>query len=178
MSFAAVYVGYMTMTEADVVEVLDWLDEGEVAVWLMGGWGVDALVGEQTREHEDLDLIVRDDEVSRMSDVLYPHGFLLSRGAQGGFNLRDERDRLVDVHPVRFDDRGNGHFEQDRGSFEYRAGAFAAAGTIAGRRFACLSAEAQMTDHALGYTPGDTDFHDMRLLNARLGTALLPPYIP
>ena len=178
VSFAAVYVGYMTMTEADVVEVLDWLDEGEVAVWLMGGWGVDALVGEQTREHEDLDLIVRDDEVSRMSDVLYPHGFLLSRGAQGGLNLRDERDRLVDVHPVRFDDRGNGHFEQDRGSFEYRAGAFAAAGTIAGRRFACLSAEAQMTDHALGYTPGDTDFHDMRLLNARLGTALLPPYIP
>ena len=175
---AAVYVGCMTITEADVVEVLGWLGEGEVAVWLKGGWGVDALVGEQTRDHNDLDLIVRDDDVSRMSDVLCPHGFLLSRGAQGGFNLRDERDRLVDVHPVRFDDRGNGHFEQDRGSFEHPAAAFAAVGSIAGRRLACLSAEAQMTDHAWGYTPGDTDFHDMRLLNARLGTALLPPYIP
>ena len=178
MSFAAIYVACMTMTEADVLEVLQWLGEGEVAVWLKGGWGVDALVGEQTREHEDLDLIVRDDEVSRMSDVLSPHGFLLSRGAQGGFNLRDERDRLVDVHPVRFDDRGNGHFEQDRGSFEHPAAAFAAAGTIAGRRLACLSAEAQMTDHAWGYTPSESDFHDMRLLNARLGTALEQPYIP
>jgi hypothetical protein len=29
-------------------------------IWLDGGWGVDALVGEQTREHEDLNLIVRD----------------------------------------------------------------------------------------------------------------------
>ena len=179
------------MTAADVLVVLQWLGEGEVAVWLMGGWGVDALVGEQTRDHEDLDLIVkrsakilgvdldlivRDDEVSRMSDVLYPHGFLLSRGAEGGFNLRDERDRLVDVHPVRFDDRGNGHFEQDRGSFEYPAAAFAAAGTIAGHRVTCLSAEAQMSDHAFGYMPGDTDFHDMRLLHDRLGTPFMGPY--
>ena len=179
MSFAAVYVGCMTMTEADVLEVLQWLGEGEVAVWLKGGWGVDALVGEQTRDHKDLDLIVRDDDVSRMSDVLYPHGFRLSRGVQGGFVLRDERGRVVDVHPVRFDDRGNGHFDSvDRGPFDHPAAAFAAAGSIAGRRVTCLSAEAQMTDHAWGYTPGESDFHDMRLLNSRLGAALLPPYIP
>src|SRR3982750_3307092 len=90
---------------------------------------------------------------------LYPHGFRLSRGlsrgAQDGFNLRDEGDRLVDVHPARFDERGNGHFEQDRGSFEHPAAVFTAAGTIAGRRIACLSAEAQMTDHAWAYTPGE-----------------------
>ena len=45
-------------------------------------------------------------------------------------------------------------------------------GSIAGRRLACLSAEAQMTDHAWGFAPGESDFHDMRLLTARLGTAL------
>ena len=80
------------MSEADVVEVLGWLGEREVAVWLGGGWGVEALVGEQTRDHKDLDLIVRDDHVSRMSGVLIEHGFRLSRGVQGGFVLRDERD--------------------------------------------------------------------------------------
>lgn len=176
---AAVYVGCMTMTDADVVEVLGWLGEREIAVWLVGGWGVDALVGEQTRDHEDLDLIVRDDDVSRVSDVLHGHGFRLSRGDEGGFLLTDERDRVVDLHTVHFDDRGNGHFEgESRGPFEHPATAFAAAGTIAGWRVTCLSAEAQMTNHAWGYTPGDTDFRDMRLLNARLGTALLPPYRP
>jgi lincosamide nucleotidyltransferase A/C/D/E len=36
------------MTKADVVEVLEWLDEGEVAVWLDGGWGVDALWSSRT----------------------------------------------------------------------------------------------------------------------------------
>jgi lincosamide nucleotidyltransferase A/C/D/E len=167
----------MTMTEADAVEVLGWLGEHEIAVWLVGGWGVDALIGEQTREHEDLDLIVRDDDVSRVSDVLHGHGFRLSRGDEGGFLLTDERDRVVDLHTVHFDDRGNGHFEgENRGPFEHPAAAFAATGDIAGRRVACLSAEAQMTNHAWGYTPGETDFHDMRLLHERLGTATIPPY--
>ena len=165
------------MTEADVVEVLEWLSEGKIAVWLKGGWGVDALVGEQTRDHEDLDLIVRDDHVSRMSDVLHEHGFRLSRGDEGGFLLTDERDRVVDLHTVRFDDRGNGHLEgENRGPFEHPAAAFAASAIIAGCRVACLSAEAQMSDHSWGYTPGDTDFRDMRLLHERLGTVLLPPY--
>jgi lincosamide nucleotidyltransferase A/C/D/E len=165
------------MTKADVVEVLDWLGEGEVPVWLDGGWGVDALIGEQTREHNDLDVIVQDDHVSRLFDVLHEHGFRPSPGVQGGVVLRDERGRVVDVHPVRFDDRANGHLEsEDLGPFEHPAAAFAAAGNIACRRVACLSAEAQMTNHAWGDAPRDTDFHDMRLLNARLGTALLPPY--
>jgi lincosamide nucleotidyltransferase A/C/D/E len=165
------------MTGGDVVEVLAWLHEGKVPVWLDGGWGVDALVGEQTRDHKDLDLIVRDDHVSRVSQALAEHGFRLSRGDEGGFLLTDERDRLVDLHTVRFDDRGNGHFEgENRGPFEHRAAAFAATGDITGRPVACLSAEAQMTNHAWGYTPDETDFHDMRLLNARLGTTLLPPY--
>jgi lincosamide nucleotidyltransferase A/C/D/E len=101
----------MTMTEADVVEVLGWLRENEIAYWLDGGWGVDALIGAQTRDHKDLDVIVRDEDVSRMSGVLHEHGFRQSRGVQGGFLLRDERGRVVDVHPVRFDDKGGGHFE-------------------------------------------------------------------
>jgi lincosamide nucleotidyltransferase A/C/D/E len=168
----------MSMTEADVGEVLEWLEGRGIAVWVDGGWGVDALLGEQTREHADLDLIVRDDHVPRMRDVLQQHGFVPSRGVQGGgFVLRDERGREIDVHPVRFDDGGKGHLEDDdRGPYEHPAAAFAAAGNIAGRRVACISAEAQMTSHAWGYTPGDTDSRDMALLNARLGTAFLPPY--
>jgi lincosamide nucleotidyltransferase A/C/D/E len=167
----------MPFEVADVHEVLDLLAEARIDAFVLGGWGVDALVGEQTRHHKDLDIIVRDEDVSRMSDVLNEHGFLPSRGVQGGVELCDERGRVVDVHPVRFDDRGNGHFEsEDRGPFEHPAAAFAATGSIAGRRVACLSAEAQMRNHAWGYTAGDTDFHDMTLLNERLGVEYPPPF--
>jgi lincosamide nucleotidyltransferase A/C/D/E len=164
------------MSAEDALEIVGWLSAADVDVWLLGGWGVDALVGEQTRDHKDLDLMVRDEHVSRMSDVLNEHGFRLERGVQGGFGLRDERDRLVDFHPVRFDDRGNGHFESANRPVEHPAAAFTATGNIAGRRVPCLSAEAQMTGHAWGYTPGDTDFHDMRLLHERMGIPLVPPF--
>jgi hypothetical protein len=40
----------------EVVDVLERLDRAGVPVWLDGGWGVDALVGRQTRPHRDLDL--------------------------------------------------------------------------------------------------------------------------
>lgn len=47
------------MDPAQVIEVLDCLDAAEVTAWLDGGWGVDALVGSQTRPHSDLDLASR-----------------------------------------------------------------------------------------------------------------------
>src|SRR2546422_5781430 len=47
------------MVASDVVEVLDRLDGAGIEASLDGGWGVDALLGEQTRPHDDLDLIVR-----------------------------------------------------------------------------------------------------------------------
>ena len=43
---------------ADVHRVLDSLRGADVDTWVSGGWGVDALVGHQTRPHRDLDLLV------------------------------------------------------------------------------------------------------------------------
>jgi lincosamide nucleotidyltransferase A/C/D/E len=166
------------MTAADVLEILEWLGTAGTDVWLDGGWGVDALVGEQTREHRDLDLIVRDAHESRMREVLAAHGFTqVDEDFVGNFILADGRGREVDVHPVRFDDAGNGHLLSGDGEpFGHSTEAFAATGSVSGYRVACLSAEAQMSNHSWGYEPGETDVHDMRLLHDRLGTSLIGPY--
>jgi lincosamide nucleotidyltransferase A/C/D/E len=165
------------MTPKDVVEILGWLRGAEVDAWLDGGWGVDALVGQQTRPHKDLDLIVRDAHESRMRDVLSDYGFSQARGVPQNFVLADQGGREIDVHPVHFDAQGDGHLMSEDGEpFGYAAEAFAAEGTVSGQRVACLSADAQMSSHSWGYMPGDTDVHDMRLLHDRLGTPLLPPF--
>ena len=168
----------MTIKAADVVEILGWLGAASVDVWLDGGWGVDALVGEQTREHDDLDLIVRDAHEPRMREALASHGFMqVAQDPAQNFILADERGREVDVHPVRFDNRGNGHLLSEGGEpFGHSAEAFAATGSVSGYRAARLSAEAQMSNHSWGYEPGDTDVHDMGLLHERLGTPLTGPY--
>lgn len=103
------------MTVSDVVEVLNRLDLREIEAWLDGGWGVDALLGEQTRPHDDLDLIVRVDDVPGTREVLAKDGFQLVEGAtDSNIVLRDADGREIDVHPVRFDDRGNGHLSDEK----------------------------------------------------------------
>src|SRR6266700_6998743 len=49
-------LGCVAMTAADVLEIVDLLERVGVEPWVNSGWGVDALLGEQTRPHEDLDL--------------------------------------------------------------------------------------------------------------------------
>jgi lincosamide nucleotidyltransferase A/C/D/E len=162
----------------DVIEILDALASAGIDAWLDGGWGVDALLGEQTRSHQDVDLVVRLDQVAGMRSVLAPVGFRLIEGApDSNFVLRDGRDREVDVHPVRFDDTGGGVYRmEDGGDWIYPAAGFAGRGIIAGREVKCLTPDIQMLGHAGGYVPHETDFHDMRLLHERFGTALQGPY--
>lgn len=45
------------MKSKDVLQIVGWLEQAKIPLWLDGGWGVDALVGQQTRPHSDLDII-------------------------------------------------------------------------------------------------------------------------
>jgi len=59
------------MTTADeVLRVARCLRRSSIGFWLDRGWGVDALLGEETRPHDDLDLVVREADVLRLRDVL------------------------------------------------------------------------------------------------------------
>ena len=46
--------------DTQVLAVLDEIEALGVRAWVDGGWGVDALLAEETREHDDLDLVVED----------------------------------------------------------------------------------------------------------------------
>jgi hypothetical protein len=45
------------------------LEREGIRSWVIGGWGIDALVGRQTREHHDLDLFLLDDDLRAMFGV-------------------------------------------------------------------------------------------------------------
>ena len=166
------------MTEAALLVILDRLAEPGIDAWLDGGWGVDALLGERTRPHDDVDLIVQVIDVPAMREALARDGFQLDHGQpDSNFVMRDRDGREIDVHPVRFDEGGNGTYRMENGEdWVYPARGFAGRGRIGGREVKCLTADVQMLCHSGGYEPAETDFHDMRLLHARFGTSLLPPY--
>src|SRR3989442_10781241 len=91
------------MNAPDVVELLNWCEHHRIDVWLNGGWGVDALLGHQTREHEDLDITISAADGAAYTAAMEAAGFRTYR-VDNDFNwvLVDPRGRLVDVHLVDF----------------------------------------------------------------------------
>lgn len=168
------------MSERDVLEVLDGLERAGVPFWLDGGWGVDTLVGRETRPHDDLDLVVRDEDVPRAQEALAGIGFSHDASAEPALPARvvlsDRAGRRVDLHPVVVDADGNGWQNLGGGEWGlYPAEGLLGEGTVASRRLPCVTAELQLRHHA-GYEPDDRDRHDVRLLAALLGREPPPPY--
>ena len=147
-------------------------------VWIDGGWGIDALVGEQTRAHEDLDVVIPLDRVGDARAALTGLGFESDADfLPTRIKLRDEAGRAVDFHTVTF--RADGSATQAAPSgdaCEYPAHGFGGRGMIAGRQVRCLSADVQVLHH-LGYEPTPVDCRDMQLLRERLGVELPSPYV-
>jgi lincosamide nucleotidyltransferase A/C/D/E len=161
-----------------VVRLLDLVQSAGVTVWLDGGWGVDALLEQQTREHDDLDLVVELAAVPRLTETLVGAGYGQVAGeAPRSFVLVDPQGRQVDVHPVVFDDaRGGGVYQMDDGrEWVYPASGFTGRGRVAGRRLRCLSAEEQVRVHD-GYELTDKDYRELYLLHKRFAVELPPKY--
>lgn len=162
------------MTADDVLDVLDALEADGVRFWLDGGWGIDALLGRQTREHADLDLAVDAADLATATEVLAGRGFSTVRDwLPMSLAVRDAQGREVDLHRVEMTSDGGGDQVLDDGS-RYHYGP-PTVGRISGRVVACCSAEQQVEMH-LGYEPRENDRADVALLAAEFGLALPPPY--
>lgn len=167
------------MRARDVLEIVDRLDAAGVRVWLDGGWGVDALIGHQTRDHDDLDVVIPLPESDAARRTLTALGFEISEDERTlCFVARDPDDRRVDVHIITFDDEDGGLQRQEDGTFwRYPPEGFSGFGRVEGRGVACLSVETQVLCH-IPYEPDETDRHDMRLLAETFRLTLPAPYGP
>jgi lincosamide nucleotidyltransferase A/C/D/E len=153
-------------------EVLEILEQAGVWVVVTGGWGVDALLGEETREHDDLDVHVAENDLEQVCAALARLGYVecLLNGRRENFILRATGDRRVDVHALRVvDDRGGGVYHMEDGSdWLWPPGSFSGVGSVGGRRVECLSFEGQLLEHT-GYDLDEQDLLDVALLRERLG---------
>jgi len=165
------------MDARSVLEVITSLDHAGVRVWLDGGWGIDALVGKQTREHDDLDCVIALSDAALAREALAVLGFAVTLDElPTRFVLRDRSDRRVDFHTVTFDAIGAATQQlQDGRLAPYPAEGFSGFGHVAGVRVACLTAAVQSLHH-LGYDPDEKDHHDMGLLADHFRIELPAPY--
>lgn len=161
------------MDAGSLVEVVDRLEQHGIDVWLDGGWGVDALLERETREHDDLDLVAELRQSDQIIGLLGDLGYELVDGAPPvSYVLVDRRGRQVDVHPVTFDADGHGVYElRDGRQWLYPAEGFTGTGSVASRPVRCLTPEVQVLVHA-GYELTEKDYRELYLLRERFGVDL------
>lgn len=160
------------ITAQQVLEILAVFSAMGAEYWIEGGWGVDALVGQQTRPHNDIDICFATNDETRLIERFEALGFRIIEDARPTrFVLKHPDGREIDMHPVVFDDSGIGLQLVPNGEpFVYPRSGFTI-GTINARAVSCITAERLVAFH-VGYEPDDDDRHNMRILKQYLGIPL------
>lgn len=161
------------MTANDVVELVQLLEQNDIEVYVDGGWGIDALLGEQTRKHGDLDVALPHKYVLKMRELLKARGYKdvpRDDTRDCNFVLSDDKGHEVDVHSYTFDDSGKNVF-----GVAYEPRHLKGTGTINGYPVKCIPAEVMVEFHS-GYELDEDDYHDMKALCDKFGFQLPEEY--
>jgi lincosamide nucleotidyltransferase A/C/D/E len=149
------------MTVDDVLAFLDLMDENGIDVVVDGGWGVDALLGWQSRMHQDLDIAVQHRHVQRLRQVLQDRGYsdvLREDTHTYNFVLGDSEGHRIDIHSYEFDHQGNLLF-----GIPYPFDSLTGTGTINGRPVRCIT-PARMVEFHAAYEGDEDDYQDVLAL--------------
>jgi lincosamide nucleotidyltransferase A/C/D/E len=156
-------------------ELLCLLDEHGVQACVGGGWAVDALLGEQTRPHADLDVWVPAGQLDRLFVAFAGAGVDRILPWPGdrpwNFVLYDGVRCRVDLHLYEPRDDAALHYGSAVGGVTFPAGALTGRGVIAGQAVRCETAVWSVRCHT-GYPPRPADRHDVPLLCERFGIEL------
>ena len=165
------------MESSEVLRVLDTLEAAGVRASLTGGWGIDALLGRQTRTHGDADLGIPADGLDRAIAALAGLGYVVRDDLRPARVVLASPSGHVDLHPVEFDGRGHGvQRGLDGERFDYPPGSLDAPGSIDGRDVRCGTPALQLAFHS-HYQPRPHDIEDMRALATAFGITLPPSYL-
>jgi lincosamide nucleotidyltransferase A/C/D/E len=162
------------MEAGNVVELLKLLEQEEIAVVVDGGWGVDALLGHQTRPHEELDIAIEHKNISQLRKLLERNGYKeVPQPGRSDFNfvLGDARGQKVDVHSYAFDTDGKNVY-----GIPYPAESLTGSGSIDSYTVRCISADWVVKFHTQ-YEPDENDFKDVHEVCTKFGISAPRKYV-
>ncbi len=150
---------------AQVLLVLDALEATGCSFWLEGGWGIDALVGRQTRPHQDVDIDFdgncADEVISAIEAIGYKE-HLDERPTRIEFLHPD--GSCVDLHPLVILPHGGARqIAPDGSTWTFQAEWFTL-GSLGGRSVPCYTDAGQRYFHS-GYEHREVDTADLVVLD-------------
>jgi lincosamide nucleotidyltransferase A/C/D/E len=164
------------MSEAQTRELLQGLADFGIPCWVMGGWGVDALLAMQTRAHHDLDLLVNVSDLPLLQTWLRREGFarryewtestlvsIEGRTWDTAFVERHADGRELDVHALHLADGLVQLATTD--PWELPPDILSGTGRVGGLEVSCVSVSGQRAMH-VGYDLPDRHREDLRRLES------------
>jgi len=159
------------ITADDVIYLYEQINNLGIEIILDGGWGVDALLGEQTRPHSDIDIVIQQKDLPKLRKLLESQGYKdIERNDTSSWNfvLGDDIGHLVDVHAIIYDAEGNGLYGPIEKGVMYPAASLIGMGVVNGLSVRCISSEYLIKFHT-GYKLRESDYKDVTALCTRFG---------
>lgn len=150
------------VSASDAKEIIQLARDAGIEVFLDGGWGIDALLGRETRSHNDIDLFIEKSRCGDFVATIMAQGFrevITDFSTEGHSVWEDESGRIIDLH--RFERSPDGSILYEGELFP--SDTFSGSGTVEGIAVPCTNAESQVAFH-LGYEHDEDDAHDVMLL--------------
>lgn len=145
-----------------VKQILQFAIDAEIKVFLDGGWGVDALLGYQSRAHNDIDIFVEKNDYQNFIEIMKANGFYEIKMEYTTLNhtvWEDLKNRIIDLHCFEYTDEGEILYDGDCFPVE----TFSGKGRIEEIEVSCIEPYSQVMFH-LGYEFDENDAHDVKLL--------------
>src|SRR5215210_5839230 len=92
----------------EVLRVVRALEARGVSAGVTGGWGIDALLGQQTRPHGDVDLGIDAGSVPQAIEALAELGYAVTADARPARVELAAANGRVDLHPIEWQADGSG----------------------------------------------------------------------
>lgn len=149
------------MPAAEVIAVVKLFEEHHIEVIIDGGWGVDALLGEQTRPHQDLDIAMPHHYVALARALLIDRGYTdvpRPDTRDCNFVMGDVQGHCIDFHTYTYAPDGQLVF-----GLPYPMDSLNGRGSINGHPVRCITPDWLVKFH-LGYELDDNDYHDVTAL--------------
>lgn len=135
------------MSAEAAVKILSDLEDLNIKVILDGGWGIDALLEEETRPHKDLDFLVEKKNLEELKEYLAANQFTQTDNFNKWWHMSFENTtHIIDIHVIEFDEVGKAIYgPKERDDFPlagiFPAYALKGKGTIGNKAVCCLTAE-------------------------------------
>ncbi len=161
------------MSAEAVLEIICLFQQNAIDIIIDGGWAVDAVLGEQTRLHADLDIAIPHKDVTLARALLEQRGYHdvpRPDTRDCNFVLGDDLGHEVDFHTFTFDDLGNNIF-----GVPYPLASLNGQGVILGQVVKCVPPDWQVNFHT-GYAVDENDYRDVKALCLRFNLPLPVDY--